>query len=71
LKTAQHIYKQKYLRIGFLGLKLVSAFNISCRRQIELSNAHRRESICMKVLKGFRIIKLLKIKNAEMVKLSE
>ena len=52
-KTAQHIFRQRYLKLSFIGLRLLADFRMNERRLNKLSKENNLHRLLRKTLTGF------------------
>jgi len=68
--TAAHIFKQRYLKLGYTALRLVSSFVLQRRRLEALARAHDGERLARKTFTGFQVSKFITLKSQEMSKIA-
>jgi hypothetical protein len=54
------------MKLGLIGLKLVSDFRIYRKRLAHLSKSHENERVLRKTFSSFKILKFMKLKRQQM-----
>lgn len=65
-KTARHIYRQRYIKLAFYGLKLITDHRLNERRINELSLQHNAERLLRKSFTSMQVSKFMRVKKQEM-----